>query len=248
MTEGIILENVTFSYNKNNLILNNLSLAIPKGSFLGVTGMNGSGKTTFTYLLNGLIPHVINGHLLGNIWVDKENTRSKNLPYFARKVGMVFQNPDFSLFNLTVEEEISFGITNLQLNSSNLRIKKALDLVGLSGFSKRNPQSLSYGEKQKVNLACVLALETDYIVLDEPTAMLDYKSSLELYQILKSLNNNKKTIIVVEHDTDFLYKFATKMLILADGQAKEFGDPKSIFSQKNLLYKLGVKKPHLTDE
>lgn len=97
---------------------------------------------------------------------------------------MVFQNPDFSLFNLTVREEIEFGLDNLKIENKDERIKKSLKQAGISGFEDRDPQTLSVGEKQKVNLACALSVDTQYLVLDEPTAELDYKSSVEIYKVL----------------------------------------------------------------
>lgn len=244
MIEGIQLKRVSFSYNKKQQILAQISLNINRGEFLGITGINGSGKSTFTYLLNGLIPHAIYGYLSGQVAIDGEDTRRKNVSYFARKVGMVFQNPDFSLFNLTVGEEIAFGLKNLKLNNINKRIKRALSQVDLPNFDKRDPQTLSLGEKQRVNLACVLALETKYIVLDEPTAQLDYKSAFSLYQLLKKLNRQGKTIIVVEHDTDFLAKFSQKTLILDKGKIAQFDKTFKVLSNKNMLNKLGIKVPH----
>lgn len=243
MEQGIILQDVTFGYNKKNTVLRHISLKIKKGSFLGITGVNGSGKSTLTYLLNGLIPHFIKGRLSGEVRVDGISTSTESVAFFAGKVGMVFQNPDFALFNLTVAEELEFGITNLKLKNKEERIKKALALVGLNGFEDRDPQTLSLGQKQKVSLASVLALETDYIVLDEPTAMLDYKSSLELYRLLEELNKRSKTVIVVEHDTDFLQQYAREVAIIDKGKIIRNGSPEEVLRQKGLLTKLGIKVP-----
>lgn len=243
MNKSLKLEKVSFGYQKDKDVLENISLSISHGSFLGITGNNGSGKSTLTYLLNGLIPHFIKGYLLGEIRVDGISTKSQNVAFFARKVGMIFQNPDFSLFNLTVEEELEFGINNLKLSDKEERIRKALSIVDMQDFIDRDPQTLSFGQKQKVCLAAVLALNTDYIVLDEPTAMLDYKSSLELYKILKKLNIEGKTIIVVEHDTDFLKQFADKIAILHEGKLVASGKTEDILSDKRLLSDLGIKIP-----
>lgn len=243
MNKGIVIKNVNFGYKKGENILSNISLCIKNGSFLGITGVNGSGKSTLTYLLNGLIPHFVKGHLTGEVLIDGESTRNRNVAFFAHKVGMVFQNPDFSLFNLTVDEELEFGVDNLKLNNKVERVEKALREVGMDGFGQRDPQTLSLGQKQKVSLATVLALDTDYIVLDEPTAMLDYKSSLELYKILKKLNDAGKTIIVVEHDTDFLKQFAQEIVIINDGKILRVGAVGEILAGKDLLEQLGIKIP-----
>lgn len=245
MTKGIILENVSFGYQKNQTILKNISLEIQPGDFLGITGINGSGKSTLTYLFNGLIPHFFKGHLNGKILIDGISTKTQSITYFSKKVGMVFQNPDFSLFNLTVEEEIAFGLKNFHLDCVKKRIEQALEMVGLGSYIDRDPQTLSFGEKQKVCLACVLALDTDYIVLDEPTSMLDYKSSLELYKILQKLNNQQKTIIVVEHDSDFLWQFSKKVLILSKGKIESSGKTEALLSNTKLLQRLGIKVPNI---
>ncbi len=245
MMTGITLQNVSFCYQKNTKILDDINLEIKKGEFLGITGINGSGKSTFTYLLNGLIPHATKGYMKGSIHIDGISTASDGISTLSRKVGMVFQNPDFSLFNLTVNEEVKFGLENFKLGNYEERIDRALNQVGLHDFKDRDPQTLSFGQKQKLNLACVLALDTDYIVLDEPTAMLDYKSSVELYQILEKLHKNKKTIIVVEHDTDFLWKYSTKTIILDKNKIKTYGTTQKVLSDKEMLKLLGIKIPNM---
>ncbi|MCX6816524.1 MAG: ABC transporter ATP-binding protein [Candidatus Beckwithbacteria bacterium] len=241
---GIKLQSVSFRYQQTP-VLQNLSFEIKAGTFLGITGTNGSGKSTLLYLLNGLIPHEIPGRLSGKIFVDGISTRQKPVSFFAKTVGLVFQNPDFSLFNLTVKEELEFGLKNLKIKDSSGRIKQALNQVGMFNYLNRDPQTLSFGQKQKICLASVLTLNTDYIVLDEPTAMLDYRSSVELYEILSKLNQSGKTIIVVEHDTDFLLKYSQQVLILDAGKIKAFGPTKPIFSQTALLKNSGVKIPRL---
>lgn len=241
--DGILVKKVSFSYNNKHKELDNINVTIPKGSFCGLTGINGSGKTTFTLLLNGLIPHQIIGCYKGNTYIDGIDTKDKSVSFFSQKVGIVFQNPDFMIFNLTVYDEIAFGLINMGKKDIDQKIKSALETVGLAGFEKRDPHSLSMGQKQKMCLATVLAMETEYIVLDEPSAMLDYKSSLHLYDLLVSLNKKGKTIIIVEHDTDFLYTYANQLIIFEKGSIFAEGKTNEIFSQKNQLIKLGIKVP-----
>jgi len=242
---GIYLEKVSFQYGKKQKELNNINVFISQGSFCGIVGQNGSGKTTFTYLLNGLIPHQIEGKLTGNIFIDGVNTRSKPVSFFSRKMAMVFQNPDFMIFNLTVTEEIAFGLKNFGINNIDKRINSALTLVGLQGFESRDPHTLSFGQKQKLALAAALALEPDYLVLDEPSAMLDHQSSLHLYKLLSELHQKGKTIIIVEHDTDFLFAYSQQVLILNKGSLVMAGKTKEIFDQKEKLQKLGIKIPRI---
>lgn len=243
MTEGITLDNINFSYNRIDPALINISYKIKKGAFVGITGLNGSGKTTLLYLLNGIIPHLIDGNLTGEILVDTISTRKQPVSFFAKKIGMLFQNPDFSLFNLSVEEEIAFGLKNLHLNQHGQRINQALTIVGLKGFEKRDPQTLSFGEKQRVNLACILAIDPEYVVLDEPSSMLDYKSAKQLYDTLRSLNKTGKTIIVVEHDTDLLAEYAQEIIIMHQGKIVSSGTPKKVFSYHKLLTTVGIRIP-----
>jgi len=244
MKKGISIENVSVSYNKNKYQLNNINLHIKEGTFLGITGVNGSGKTTLIQLLNGLIPHEIQAKFSGNVFIDEINTRSKSVSYFASKIGMLFQNPDFMLFNLTVSEEIAFGLNNLKLTNQQERIKQALADVGLADFEERDPQTLSFGQKQKVALACILAVDTPYIVLDEPVAMLDYKSAINLYKILVNLNRVAgKTIIVVEHDTDFLLAHATETAVIDQGKIILHGNTDEVFAEKEKIKELGIKIP-----
>jgi len=241
MNNGIQFKNVSFSYNQIPQ-LKNVSLQIPKGTFLGITGINGSGKTTLSLLLNGLIPHEIDGKLSGDILIDNINTRKKPVSYFAQKIGMLFQNPDFMLFNLTVFDEIAFGLS--KQTDINKKVDEALEMVGLKGFEKRDPQTLSLGEKQKVCIASTLARDTEYIVLDEPVAMLDYKGAVNLYELLRKINKDyKKTIIVVEHDTDFLLEYAHQVVLLDKGEIILKGTAASVFSHTKELKKLGIKIP-----
>lgn len=245
MKNGIEIDRVSFSYERNDMQLNKVSLHIPSGSFYGITGTNGSGKTTLTMLLNGLIPHHLQGHFDGNVYVDGINTRTKPVDFFASKVGMVFQNPDFMIFNLSVREEIEFGLKNLVVSDLKERVSQALATVGLAGYEERDPHSLSFGQKQKLCLACILALDTRYIVLDEPVAMLDYKSSIALYELLQFLNKKGKTIIVVEHDSDFLYRYSHEVALIDKGEIVTAGKPKQFFTQKKLLASIGIKMPRI---
>jgi energy-coupling factor transporter ATP-binding protein EcfA2 len=244
MQNGIEIKQVTFSYQNGQPKLKNISIKIAKGSFCGITGINGSGKTTLGLLFNGLIPHEIPGKLTGDVFIDGINTRSHSVSYFTGKVGMLFQNPDFMLFNLTVAEEIAFGLKNFKLDNHKERVSDALKMVGLSGFEERDPQTLSLGEKQKLALACILALDTPYIVLDEPAAMLDYRGAINLYHVLESLNRkSKKTIIVIEHDTDFLLAHTSQTIILNYGEILIYGDTRLVFSKTEPLKRLGIKIP-----
>jgi len=240
---GIQFKDVSFHYPEKLSGLSSLDFIIKQGVFFGITGVNGSGKSTLTYLMNGLVPHSMRGVLKGTVTVDGVATRTKSVGYFSKIVGMVFQNPDFSLFNLTVAEEIGFGLQNLEGKIDQQKVHQALEQVGLAEFAQRDPQTLSFGEKQKVCLASVLALDVKYIVLDEPTAMLDYKSSVDLYELLKKLNSKGKTIITIEHDTDFLWDYTQEAMILDQGKILSVGKTRKVLADRKLLQSLGIKQP-----
>lgn len=244
MNKGIKIENLSYRYHNGEPLLKNINLSIEPNSFLGITGTNGSGKTTLSLLLNGLIPHEISGKMTGDVFIDGINTKKESVAFFARKVGMLFQNPDFMLFNMSVREEIEFGLKNFGIKDTDEIIASSLKTAGLEGFEKRDPNTLSLGEKQKVALACVLALNTEYIVLDEPAAMLDYRSALNLYKLLSQLHQfHGKTIIVVEHDTDFLFNFAKKVILIDSGEIIHEGDTDYFFKNRKLLSQKGIKIP-----
>lgn len=242
---GIVFENVCFSYEKGKPILSDISLHIEKGSFLGVIGNNGSGKSTFALLLNGIIPHHIRGVLQGTVIVDGIVTETTSIAGLATKVGLVFQNPEHALFCLSVREELDFGLANLNLDRRDERIASALASVNLpASFLERDPQELSLGQKQKVALACVLALAPDYIVLDEPSSMLDYRSTQELYAHLAGFHQQGKTIVVVEHDTEILSQYATHVALFAGGILAAHGEASDVFAREELLMEHGIKIPH----
>jgi len=171
------------------------------------------------------------------------NTKKHKVAEIARKVGLVFQDPEWQIFSLTVEDEIEFGIKNLGLSGTKKRVTNALELVGLKGYENREPHRLSQGQKQKLCVASVIATDPEVIVLDEPTSQLDYKNTKNIHEILKKLNKKGKTVILIEHDTDFLAEYCDRILIMDDGKIIRDDPTKKIFSQVNFLKKLGVKVP-----
>ena len=216
----MIVSHLTLTYPGKPPTLKNISWQIKPGTWLGITGSNGSGKTSLLYCLAGLIPQHIPAKITGKTLINQS-------------VGIVFQNPDFSIFNLTVAEEVAFGAT--------AGVNRAIKAAGIWRYRDRDPQTLSYGEKQKVCLAGVLARDPKIILLDEPTAMLDYQSSLDLYGLLSRLHLQGKTIITVEHDTSLLLNFTQKTLILDKGKIAAFGPTQTVFKNKALIKHLGLR-------
>lgn len=237
---SIILDNVSFEYEPKKAVLNSIDLEIKKNDFTAILGKNGSGKTSLVSCINGLIPHAIQGKLSGDIFINGQNTKKISIGHISKRVGTVFQDPDLVIFNLTVEEEVSFGVYNLKLDHPKERIETALKTVGLSGFEKRDPQSLSGGQKQLLCIACVLAMGTEYIILDEPISNLDYSNAKLVYKILNSINREGKTIIVVEHDTNMVWENAAKTIIIDKHKIIRSGLTKEILKDNHELEMLGI--------
>jgi energy-coupling factor transporter ATP-binding protein EcfA2 len=238
----IIVDRLSFSY-PNQTVLKNISFSIREGEFLGLVGPTGCGKTTLAYCLNGLIPNSIKGKFSGQVLIDELDTKKYKVSEIARKVGLVFQDPDWQIFNLTVKDEVSFGVINLKLDKIEKRIKEALKAVCLTGLDNRDPNMLSQGQKQKLCIASVLATDPEVIVLDEPTSQLDYRNTVKIHDILERLNRKGKTIIIIEHDTGFLVEYCSRVLIMDDGRIKKDGSPRKIFSEVKYLKRLGIKIP-----
>ncbi len=243
---GIELVNVTKQYSGASgnavLALHNVSLTINKGEYIGVLGMNGSGKSTLARLLNGLIKPTA-----GKVYVNGMNTdQPANLGKIRRSVGMVFQNPDHQLLCPIVEEEIAFGLENLGLPLAEIRrrIEWALHTCGLEDERYHAPHLLSGGKKQMVALASVLAMLPEYLVLDEPTSMLDPASRRNLLSQLYMLNKEQGiTVILISHDPEDLIQ-ADRLVMLDRGSVLLDGTPRDVFFS-NELRTLGLGCPEI---
>lgn len=156
-------------------VLKGVSLSLAQGERLALLGPTGAGRSTLCLTLNGIIPHLVGGTFQGQVWVTGHDTRESDPGKLSQRVGLVFQDPENQLFNMTVEDEVAFGPESLALPPGEIeaRISKALEMTGLAGFGDRSPPELSGGEKQRVALAAALAMRPKVLVLDEPTPSLD---------------------------------------------------------------------------
>jgi energy-coupling factor transporter ATP-binding protein EcfA2 len=239
--QGIRINGVSFYYpQSSHPILDDISLNIPKSDFLAIMGANGSGKTTLIHTLNAIIPHEIQGKFSGEIVVDGVSTAKRSVSYMASRIGIVFQNPDNMIFNLSVYEEVEFGLKNLGHKDYAHKISDSLRLVGLEGYENMDPHLLSFGQKQKLCIACAMAVETPYLVLDEPSAMLDYQSSIDIYNLLTDLNSRGVTIITVEHNSRLVAKYAKNVAVLDSGKVTLTGNRQDVFAQKEKMSLLGL--------
>ena len=177
----IKFEDVSFKYNNSkNYILENLNLQINEGEFISIIGKNGTGKSTFLNLISGIVKPS-----KGNILIDNINTKSKKqFIDLRKKIGVVFQNPDNQILFPNVYEDMEFALKNLEIDNRSLRIKDALEQVNMEGFENFDTYELSLGQKQRINIASILAVKPKYIFLDEPTTMIDSIEKENIYNCL----------------------------------------------------------------
>ena len=243
-------EQVRFQYKKRDVdgnviateeILKGVDLTIKKGVFIALLGRNGSGKTTFSKQLNAILRPSE-----GTVTVDEMGTKDADKLYEIRqRVGMVFQNPDNQMVAASVEEEVAFGPENLGMESDTIvaRVKQALEQVRMWKRRKTAPNHLSGGQKQRIAIAGILAMHPDYIVLDEPTAMLDPKGRKEVMEALQRLNQEQEmTVILITHDMEEA-ALASRVILLADGQMRFDGRPEKFFGADALLAEMGMEAP-----
>ena len=243
-------EQVRFQYKKRDVdgnviateeILKGVDITIKKGEFIALLGRNGSGKTTFSKQLNAILRPSE-----GTVTVDEMGTRDVEKLYDIRqRVGMVFQNPDNQMVAANVEEEVAFGPENLGMESDIIvaRVKQALEQVRMWKRRKTAPNHLSGGQKQRIAIAGILAMHPDYIVLDEPTAMLDPKGRKEVMEALQRLNQEQEmTVILITHDMEEA-ALASRVILLADGQVRFDGTPEKFFGADVLLAEMGMEAP-----
>lgn len=247
----ISVKNLGFVYQGGKTAaLDGINIEIPDGDFVGITGTSGAGKTTFTFALNGIIPQKIKGDFYGAVTVDGVDTAEHPAEEFARKVGQVFQDIDSQMVASVVEDEILFGLENFGVPHEEIgqRVDKVLKELGIEDLRDREIASLSGGQKQKVAIASMLALEPEVIVLDEPTGELDPESSREIFKILTALNREKGiTVIIVEQKIMLLCEYVKHMMVLDKGKIAFYGTPGDMASSIDTFKNLGINVPRVTE-
>jgi len=237
----IVLENVSFSYDKQKRVIDGVSLEINQGEYVAIIGRNGSGKSTLAKLFNALlIPEE------GSVVVDGLSTTDKKSLFEIRKrVGVVFQNPDNQLVASIVEDDVAFGPENLGVKRKEIgeRIDFALNAVGMQEFRKSSPTRLSGGQKQRIAIAGVLAIKPDVMVFDESTSMLDPRGRSEVLAVMEKLNSeNGTTIVTITHFMDEVIK-ADKVIVMENGRIASVGTPKEIFTDVEKVRAWGLELP-----
>lgn len=245
----ISLEDVSFCYGeRDERALDDVSLKIFPGEFVGVTGPSGAGKSTLAAVLSGAVPHHYRGSLYGAAVVDGHDTCEVSLTDIARTVGSVTQDIDAQMVASVVEDELLFGLENFGVPHDQIegRLSGALETVGISELRDREIATLSGGQKQKVAVAAILALRPRVLVLDEPTAALDPASSKLIFQTLSQLNRTEGiTVVVIEQKVALLSEFCGRVLVMDGGRLALDGTPREVFAHGSELRRMGVDSPRV---
>lgn len=229
-----------YTYADGTCALAGVNFEANRGEKIAVLGPNGSGKTTLFYHFNGLVEPA-----RGEVLVYGEKISKTNIDEVRKRVGLVFQESDNQLFSPTVFEDIAFGPKNLGLGTNEIknRVSRVLHRFDIDDLARKNPSNLSCGQKKKVAIAGVLAMEPDVLVLDEPTSGMDAGGIADTMEILDELNDEGKTIIISTHDSDLAASWADRMYILNKGKVFKSGIPKHIFADEKLIADAGLRQP-----
>ena len=240
------VENLVHQYSDGTIALGGISLSFDHGERIALLGTNGSGKTTLLNHFNGILKPT-----LGQIFFEDKplEYNSKALLELRRRVGFVFQDPNDQLFAPSVKQDVAFGPLNLGLTPEEVKkiVDEALETVGMSEFSEKPPHFLSLGQKKRVALAGVLAMQPEIIIMDEPTSNLDPRATSEILHLLLQLNKEKNiTLFLATHDVDRVPLFATEMYILNKGKLVSKGTPKESLTNGNLIRQVNLRSPRIT--
>ena len=245
---SILINNLTFNYMSNTpleqKVLKNINLEIQEGEFVGLIGQTGSGKSTLIQHLNGLLKPSE-----GTVAIDGINTVGKGLKELRKKVGLVFQFPEYQLFEETVSRDIAYGVSKLGLSEGEImtRVQKAAEAVGIPGeILKQSPFSLSGGQKRRVAIAGVLVMEPKYLILDEPGSGLDPAGRTEIFNFIAKLHREQgTTVILASHNMEDIARYVGRVLVLQEGQIAMDGVPSAVFSLTEKLEQAGLRPPEL---
>ncbi len=229
--------NYRYPYTKHNA-LNGVNCSFEKGRFYGVIGENGGGKTTLCNLIRGLVPHFYLGKLTGECLVDGKDIRDWNTSDLSTRIGYVFQNPFTQISGIkpTVFEEVAMGLENLGIPKKEIieRVLNVCELLSIGDLIKNNPNELSGGQRQRVAFASIIAMDTETLVIDEPTSQLDPEGTENVFNIINQLKHSDKTIILVEHKIDLIAEFCDEILVMEEGSIVMQGPTRQVLSDRAL--------------
>ena len=250
---SIKVKNLKHVYNKGlayeTIAIDDVSFDVEDGEFVGIIGHTGSGKSTLIQHLNGLLKPDS-----GNIYVGDTDITQKKVPLIEirKKIGLVFQYPEYQLFEETVAKDVAFGPTNLGLSDEEIdqRIREAMELVDMPyhEYADRSPFELSGGQKRRIAIAGVIAMHPEVLILDEPTAGLDPKAHEDILDMVLSVKGKtNNTVILVSHNMDDIARLADKVFVMHEGRLEKQGAPQDVFSQGDYLKSIGLGLPYATE-
>lgn len=239
----IEVRDIYFTYPNDVEALKGVSLKIKDGDFVALMGENGAGKTTLVKHFNGLLKPT-----KGTVSVDGVATTEVSVATLARTVGFVFQNPDRQLFSETVEEEIAFALKNFGFKEKTIqkRVTWALNLLGLEQYRETSPFMLSGGERKRVALASVLAWNPKILILDEPTIGQDHQQKEKLLQFILQMKSQRKTVIIVTHDVEFVAECSPRVMLMHDGRIVADGEAEEVLTNPKVLNQASIVPPQIT--
>lgn len=238
------IRELNYAYSGQRNSLSNVNLNIYEGQKIAVLGSNGAGKSTFFLNINGVLTPKS-----GEIIYKGKVIKKENLNELRKNVGIVFQDADNQIIASTVLSEVSFGPMNLKLSKDEVvkRVNEALDYMNISEFRDRPPHYLSGGEKKRVSIADIIAMKSDVIIFDEPTAALDPLNAAMLEEVLEKLSSENKTLIISTHDVDFAYRWAERVVVFSEGKIIADGTPLEIFKNEEIIKTANLKHPIMLD-
>lgn len=236
------IEDLHYTYGNGKSALGGISVDIYEGEKIAVIGSNGSGKSTFFLNIDGVLTPE-----QGKIIYRSTVINKKNLKELRKNIGIVFQDADNQIIASTVKAEVGFGPMNLKLPKEEVlkRIDEALEYMNISHLKDRPPHYLSGGEKKRVSIADIIAMKSEIVIFDEPTAALDPLNATMLEEVLLKLASEGKTMLISTHDVDFTYRWAERILVFSEGKIIADGSPLEIFQNIELLKQANLKQPTL---
>jgi energy-coupling factor transport system ATP-binding protein len=246
----VSLRDVRFTYAfTERPALDGISLELQPGLLHGVVGMNASGKSTLCALIRGVIPHFHEGTLEGEVQVLGKSLLDWDPADLSQSIGCVFDNPFTQISGIkdTVFEEIAIGLENLGVPRDAMieRVKDVVEQLGLQALIRKNPNELSGGQRQKVAFASIIAMDTDFIVIDEPTSQLDPEASEEVFEVIGQLKRLGKSVVLVEHKIDLMAQYADRIVVMKEGKVAMYGPTRDVLTS-TALADANVPAPEVT--
>ena len=236
----IELRNVTYKYPfTRDFALKDVTHTFESGKFYGIIGENGGGKSTLCNLIRGLIPHFYKGKLKGDVIVNGTDIREWDLGELSAQIGYVFENPftQISGIKSTVFEEVAMGLENLGIPKHDIieKVTNVCKLLKIEDLIKNNPNELSGGQRQRVAFASIISMETEMLIIDEPTSQLDPEGTEDVFEIIKTLKHSDKTLILVEHKIDMIAEYCDEIIVMKEGSIVFSGPTHEILGNPQIM-------------